>query len=62
MNSTVDLSTVAVAFALVLAVLAGSLLVIRHIVRRNDVLHGGYVEDDEDKVNPRRRAVAAPMR
>jgi hypothetical protein len=48
MNSTVDLSTVAIAFALVLAVLAGSLLVIRHIVRRNDVLHGGYVEDDED--------------
>jgi hypothetical protein len=48
MNSTVDLSTVAIVFALALAVLAGALLVISHIVRRNDVLHGGYVEEDED--------------
>ena len=48
MNSTVDLSTVAILFALALAVLAGAILVIRRIVRRNDVLHGGYVEDDND--------------
>jgi hypothetical protein len=41
-------STVAIVLALALAVLAGAILVIRHIVRRNDVLHGGYVEDDED--------------
>ena len=44
MNST----TVAILFALALAVLAGAILVIKRVVRRNDVLHGGYVEEDED--------------
>ena len=38
MNST----TVAILFALALAVLAGAILVIKRVVRRNDVLHGGY--------------------
>ena len=41
-------STVAILLALALAVLASAILVIRNIVRRNDVLHGGYVEEDED--------------
>jgi hypothetical protein len=44
MNST----TVAILFALALAVLAGAILVIKRVVRRNDVLHGGYIEDDDD--------------
>ena len=44
MNST----TVAILFALALAVLAGAILVIKRVVRRNDVLHGGYIEDDVD--------------
>jgi ABC-type uncharacterized transport system permease subunit len=49
MDSNVDYSsTVAIVFALALAALAGAVLVIRHLVRRNDVLHGGYIEDDED--------------
>jgi hypothetical protein len=44
MNST----TVAILFAFALAVLAGAILVIKRVVRRNDVLHGGYIEDDDD--------------
>jgi hypothetical protein len=49
MESSVDYSsTVAIVFALALAALAGAVLVIRHIVRRHGVLHGGYIEDDED--------------
>ena len=44
MNST----AVAILFALALAVLAGAILVIKRVVRRNDVLHGGYIEDDDD--------------
>jgi hypothetical protein len=44
MNST----TVAILFALALAVLAGAILVIKRVVPRNDVLHGGYIEDDDD--------------
>jgi hypothetical protein len=44
MNST----SVAILFALALAVLAGAILVIKRVVRRNDVLHGGYIEDDDD--------------
>jgi hypothetical protein len=44
MNST----TVAILFALALAVLAGAILVIKRVVRRNDVLHGGYIEGDND--------------
>jgi hypothetical protein len=49
MNSTVDLSTVAIAFALLLAVIAGSLLVIKYTVRRRDVMHGGYIENNDDE-------------
>jgi hypothetical protein len=46
-NFTLDLSfQVATVVALALALLAGAILFIKHIVRRNDVLHGGYVEDD----------------
>jgi hypothetical protein len=44
MNST----AVAILFSVALAVLAGAILVIKRVVRRNDVLHGRYVEDDED--------------
>ena len=44
MNST----SVTILFALALAVLAGAILVIKRVVRRNDVLHGGYIEDDDD--------------
>jgi hypothetical protein len=44
MNST----AVAILFALALAVLAGAILVIKRVVRRNDVLHGSYIEDEDD--------------
>jgi hypothetical protein len=35
-------------FVLTLAGLAIAVLTIKHIVRRKDVLHGGYIEDGED--------------
>jgi hypothetical protein len=50
MNSGVDDSLiVAVIFLVALAFLAGAILLIKHTVRRKDVMHGGYVaNDDED--------------
>ena len=40
---------VAVVFVVALAFLAGAILLVKHIVRRKDVMHGGYVaNDDED--------------
>jgi hypothetical protein len=49
MNSIVDFSsTVAIFFAVALAVLAGAVLVVRHMVRKKDVLHGDYIEHNED--------------
>jgi len=43
-----DLSTViAVIFLLALAVLAGAILIIKRMERKEDVLHGGFVENDD---------------
>jgi hypothetical protein len=39
---------VAVVFVLALAVLAGAVLLIKRIVRSKDVMHGGYVENDDE--------------
>jgi len=49
MNAGVDdSSVVAVVIAFALAVLACAVLIIRHIVRRKDVLNRGHIEDNED--------------
>jgi hypothetical protein len=51
MNAGVDDSSMIVAVVLVLALagLAGAILIIKHVVRKKDVIHGDYVEsDDED--------------
>ncbi len=49
MNFDNSSMVVAVVFVLALAVLAGAALLIKRIVRNKDVMHGGYVEkDDED--------------
>ena len=43
-----DLSMViAVIFLLALAVLAGAILIIKRMERKEDVLHGGFVENDD---------------
>ena len=34
-------------FVLMLAALAVAVITIKYIVRRQDVLHGGYINDDE---------------
>ena len=39
---------VAVVFVVALAFLAGAILLIKHIVRRKDVMHGGHVENDDE--------------
>ena len=50
MNAGVDdySMVVAIVFALALAVLACAVFIIRHMVRRKDVLHRGHIEDKED--------------
>ena len=54
MDSSVDdASVVATVFAVAMAGLAVALVsikyVVKHFARRNDVLHGGYIKDRENR-------------
>jgi hypothetical protein len=43
-----DLLVAMLVFVSTLAVLAGAILIIQCVVRRRDVLHGGFIERDDD--------------
>jgi hypothetical protein len=43
-----DYSMVVAVVCLALAVLAGALLILKRMVRKKDVIKGGYVERDEE--------------
>jgi hypothetical protein len=47
-RAAADASMVATVVLLVLAVLAGALLILNLTVRKKDVIKGGYVESDHD--------------